>query len=89
MQPKFKVGDVIRPTGYRGFGQEERPFIVGTVYWNGNIWEEDKSKWCYLEAGVEEDWGGEDPEEGGAPYNSWWEGYVELVKKKRYMEENE
>lgn len=93
MKPEFKVGDIVRPNCKAA--EEWRPggaFKIARVYNNRAIKDEDKPKWCYLPEGEEPEWmgfGDEGEEDDGAPLNSWWEGYLELVKKKRYMEENE
>lgn len=88
MKSKYNVGDTVKPNGrYIEWGD---PFVVGKVYYNNSISDEDGPKWCYLPVGEEPEFMFEDAEvEGEAPYNSWWEGYLDLVKRKVTMEENE
>lgn len=95
-QPKYRVGDILKPDPKHGFNPLHKEFVVGKIYWNGcaaegGVWnKEGQARWCYLPRGEKPDFlydGME--EEGAAPYNSWWEGYLELVKRKVIMEENE
>lgn len=90
MKHKYNVGDTVKPNGR--YAEWKEPFVVGNIYYNTSIADEDGPKWCYLPVGEEPDFmfGEENNEvEGKAPYNSWWEGYLDLVKRKVTMEENE
>lgn len=87
-EPKYRVGDVVCDVVYER--ERKYHFKVGTIYWHEIIKEE--SKWCYLPSDEEPDWpaiGMREDAVERAPQNSYWEGYLELVKRKVTMEENE
>ena len=89
VEPKFKVGDTVVDIAYEA--NKEYHFKIGSVYWNEPI-KGEGSKWCYLPVEDEPDWDfpvAEGDERERAPQNSYWEGYLKLVKRKVTMEENE